>query len=188
LHIWFRLDSTIVREDSATNISILSSCPPTPALYVDSAEPQSDLEKQSENTGSSLKPLDNGYRLSNRKFRQLAPLEEKPATDSSLTVDSTKEGFINHAYSNESLFNQASTADSTLPPPLLTTTESRLVPSSTTPQMRPRTTAENLRQMFSVIGELLRNTRYVCVIIASLVEGVLIKGKSFILLYVTNSS
>jgi hypothetical protein len=180
------LDLTIVREESPTSTSILSSYPSTPALHGNSSELDSDSKNQSENTLPVLRPLSDEYHLSNRKFRQLSPLEQKSTVNASLTVDNTTEGFINHAYSTESLYNQLPTTDSTLsPPPPLTATDST-PPSSTTsvspsPQILPRTLSENFRHMCSVICVLMKNTRFVCIVIANLFEGILIKGKSCIL-------
>jgi len=184
------LDLTIVREESPTSTSILSSYPSTPALHGNSSELDSDLKNQSENTLPTLRPLSDEYHLSNRKFRQLSPLEQKPIVNASLTVDNTTEGFINHAYSTESLYNQLPTTDSTLsplPPPLTATDSTPSAPPSSTttvspsPQILPRTLSENFRHMCSVICVLMKNTRFVCIVIANLFEGILIKGKSCIL-------
>lgn len=174
---------------------MLSSCPPTPALYREACTLDSDPKNPSKNTLPSLKPINSEYRLSNRKLRQLSPIESKPTTNESLTVDNVPDGFINHAYSTESIYNQLpatdsasavlTTTDSTAPPIFAATDSNPSAPSSTTttasssptPQ---RTVSENFRQMCSVICELMKNPRYVCIIIANLAEGILIKGKSCI--------
>ncbi|CAF1289550.1 unnamed protein product [Rotaria sordida] len=178
----------LVRENSATSISMLSSCPQTPALNNDSSELNSDSKNQFENTLPSLKPLINEYRLSNRKLRQLSPLEHNSTTNLSLNMKNTKESYINHAYSMESVYNQMPITDS-IPLPSTTTNSISPVPSSSTtttttttttvsssPQIPKRTISQNLKHMCSVIGELMKNTRYICIIIANLFEGILIKG------------
>jgi len=221
-YVLIHLDLEIDREGSLTSISMLS-CPPTPGLNRETSELDPDSKNQSKNTPSSLKPLNNEYRLSNRKFRQLSPLEQQPTSTASLTVENTTEGFINHAYLIESLYNQVPPTDSAAtpsplidtdsaaatppidtdsaatpappidtdsaaaaPPPPSTGTDS--TPLSTTtgspsPQIPQRTIAENARHMWSVICELMKNTRYVFIIIASLFEGILIKGRPCILVY-----
>ncbi len=213
------LDLTIVREESQTSLSMLS-CPPTPALNRETSELDSDSKNQSKNTPLSLKPLNNEYRLSNRKFRQLSPLEQQTTPTASLTVDNTTEGFINHAYLIESLYNQLSTTDSTAspppidsdsapplpsidsdsapplpsidndsaaaapPPPLPTSSApSSMTTGSPSPPILQLTIAQNARHMWSVICILMKNTRYIFIIIASLFEGILIKGRSCILVY-----
>jgi hypothetical protein len=232
-HFLIYLDLTIVRTESQTSISMLS-CPPTPGLNRETSELDSDSKKQSKNTLLSLKPLNNEYRLSNRKFRQLSPLEQQPTSTASLTVDNTTEGFINHAYLIESLYNQLSTTDSTAapppidsdsapilpsidsdsapplpsidndsppplpsidndsaPPPLPTSTgtdstssaPSSMTTGSPSPPILKLTIAQNARHMWSVICILMKNTRYIFIIIASLFEGILIKGRSCILVY-----
>ncbi|CAF0810350.1 unnamed protein product [Rotaria sp. Silwood1] len=169
-----------VREDSATSISMLSSCPQTPALYNNSSELNSDSKSPFENSLPSLKPLVNEYRLSNRRLRQLSPLEQNSTKNSLLTIKNTAESFINHAYSTESIYNQTPDTDS-IPVPLTTTDSISSVPSSTTTvssasQIPKRTISQNLKHMCSVIGQLMKNTRYICIIIANLFEGILIKG------------
>ncbi|UJR25359.1 hypothetical protein I4U23_006709 [Adineta vaga] len=164
---------TIQREDSATTISILSSCPPTPALYNDTSNSVLNEPNPSEKSLPALKPLANEYRLSNRKLRQLSPLPQRPTTASSLSNDNGNEGIVNHAYSTESLPNQISTGNIT-PSSTLTTTLSSVTDSSTS--SINRTLAENCRHMFSVIHDLLKNMRYILIIIAHLFEGILIKG------------
>jgi hypothetical protein len=168
-----------------TSISMLSSCSPTPALSKDLSGLDSDSKNQSKDVATSLRPPSDEYRLSNRKFRQLSPLLEKSASNASLTVNNT-EGFINPAYSTESLHNQLPDTDSTpsAPPPTITTNSTSLTPPSTTtvspnPQIPQRTISERLRQMWFLIRELMKNTRYVCIVIAGLSEGILIKGKSY---------
>jgi len=183
-----------------TSISMLSSCSPTPALSKDLSGLDSDSKNQSKDVATSLRPPTDEYRLSNRKFRQLSPLLEKSASNASLTVNNT-EGFINPAYSTESLHNQLPDTDSTpsAPPPTITTNSTSFAPppapsvdtdptplrprSTTTvspnPQIPQRTISERLRQMWFLIRELMKNTRYVCIVIAGLSEGILIKGKSY---------
>jgi hypothetical protein len=189
-----------MREESPTCISTLSSCTPTPALSREASDIQGDTKNQSENSVPPSKQLNYEYRLSNRKFRQLSPLEQKPTGDSSLTVDNTTEGFINHAYSTESLYNQLPNADSVLTsplpitasdsilPPQLTTTDSiPYAPTSSTTTtsspIPPQTILESFRHMCSLIFKLMKNTRFVFIIIANLFEGILIKGKPSILFY-----
>jgi hypothetical protein len=110
-------------------------------------------------------------------------------SDSSLTVGTPTEGILNHGYSNDSIFNQSATTDLTSAPVPLAGTDSTPSASSTTtvsstsPIPKP-SILENFKHMCSVIGELLKNTRYICIIIANLFEGILIKGKSWILSYV----
>ncbi|CAF0743448.1 unnamed protein product [Adineta ricciae] len=162
----------IQRQDSPTSISMLSSCPPTPANYTTSSNSLSNDIHPSETSLPALKPLTSEYILSNRRVHQLSPLEPRPTSASSLAINTTNGGVINHGYSTESLPIQMSPADmtpSTLTPTLSTVTES----STSTVE---RTLAENCRRMCSVIRDLLTNTRYVAIIIASLFEGILIKG------------
>ncbi|CAF2722597.1 unnamed protein product [Rotaria sp. Silwood2] len=169
-----------VREDSATSISMLSSCPPTPVLHHDSPELNSNSKSQFENSLPSLKPLVNEYRLSHRRLRQLSPLEQNSTTNSSLNIKNTTESFVNHAYSMDLVYNQMVNTDS-IPVPLSATNSTSSIPSSTitvsssTP-IPKRTISESFKHMCSVIGELMKNTRYICIIIANLFEGILIKG------------
>ena len=167
------LDLAIQRQDSPTSISMLSSCPPTPVNHTPSSNSLSNDTNPSETSLPALKPLASDYILSNRRVQQLRPLESRPTSASSLGINTVNGGVINHGFSTESLPVQMSPADmtpSTLTPTLSTVTES----STSTIE---RTLAENCRQMCSVIRDLLTNTRYVAIIIASLFEGILIKGK-----------
>jgi len=144
-----------------------------------------DLKNQSENTVPSSKPLPSEYRLSNRKFRQSSPLEHKPIEDSLPVMGNTTEGHINHAYSTESLTNQWPTIDvMSSPPQPLSTDDDFTAAIVPIPEIPQRTICENFRHMWSVIFILMKNTRYVFIIIANLFEGILIKGKTCILLYV----
>ena len=174
------------RTDSPTTISYLSSYPTTPSL---SREPSETIRDPK---NLSLKPPNNGYHVSNRKFRQLTPLELKPKIDPSITVNDTADGLINHAYSTDSLYDQIPTAnirpsatnDKSIDPQQLNNTD--LAPSApsniSNSQIPSPTTLESLRHMWSVSCKLIKNTRYVCIVIANLFEGILIKGKLKILL------
>jgi hypothetical protein len=156
---------------------MISTCPSTPALPNDSPNSKSKFE----NKPPALKTPFDEYRLSNRKLRQLSPLEQKPKASSSLTLNDTTNGFINHAYSAESIYNQLPAGDSvppTPPPPPQT------IAVSPIPEIPKQTKTESFKHMCSIIGELLKNTRYVFIIIASLFEGILIKGKCYFILYV----
>ena len=180
-----QLDIPIIREDSPTSVTIVVSRPSTPSIERDPFP--IDLNSKSEPVLVSLKPINDGYRLSNRRLRQLSPLEPVAKTDSSLAVESPEEGFINHAYSSESLYNQLAMTNSS-ESPSLTATDSSTPPSSTTtdssiPKTSRQVMGENFKHMCSVVGELLRNPRYVFIIVASLFEGILIKGKSYLRRY-----
>ncbi|CAF0760121.1 unnamed protein product [Adineta steineri] len=146
---------SISRQDSQTTISILSSRPPTPAVFTRGSESVTNLKNSSENTLPPLEPPFTEYRLSHRK---LSPLQQK-----SLTVNEKTEGVINHAYSTESMPNQLPTTAPT----------SNVIP---TLEALPKTVSENLREMCAVIRELLKNTRYIFITIAFLSEGILISG------------
>lgn len=174
---------------------MLSSCPPTPALYREQATVDPNPTNQSKTSLPLLKPINNEYRLSNRKLRQLSPIEHNPTTNGTKNIDNTDEGFINHGYSSESIYNQlpatdsaviaSSTsinADSTAPAPPVLTNSKTSAPSSETnvssnSSIPQQTFTENFKHMCSVILQLMKNTRYICIIVANLFEGILIKGK-----------
>ena len=86
---------------------------------------------------------------------------QTPATDrivsESCVDDRTTNGVINHAFSTDTLYNELPVA---LPPPI--------------PQ---ETKNDNWRTICSMIYELLKNTRFVFIVIAYLFEGILLKGK-----------
>jgi MFS family permease len=107
-------DIAIIREDSPTVNTTITSCSPTPTTNHTVSE--------------------------------------------SCVEDSTTNGIINHAFSTDTLYNE-------LP-----------VPSSN-PPVQPQTRNENWRRICVIIGELLRNTRFVFIVIANLFEGILLKGK-----------
>ncbi|CAF0803282.1 unnamed protein product [Adineta steineri] len=146
---------SISRQDSQTTISILSSRPPTPAVFKHGSESVTNLKTSSENILPPLEPPFTEYRLSHRK---LSPLEKN-----SLAVNEKTEGVINHAYSTESMPNQLPTTAPTF----------NVIP---TLEALPKTVSENLREMCAVIRELMKNTRYVFITIAFLSEGILISG------------
>lgn len=170
----------IIREDSPTSVTTIVSRPSTPVVR--RKLPQIEPNMKDELTLVSLKPINDGYRLSNRKLRQLSPLESSTNTDSSSAVNSHEDGFINHTFSSESLYNQLAMANAIETPPLSVTdsneSPSPITTSSSVPKTRTQVISENFKHMCSVIGELLRNPRYVFIIVASLFEGILIKGKS----------
>lgn len=187
---------TVSRQDSPTTISYLSSYPATPNL---SREP-SEIRRDINNT--SVKPLNDGYRISNRRFRQLTPLELKSNINLSITVNDNADGLVNHAYSTDSLYDPISKDDvkpsASLSAPATDIKSIRsqqlndtsLVPSAlpnvSISQIPSRTALESLRHMWSVSCKLMRNTRYVCIVIANLFEGILIKGTSKILFNLIN--
>lgn len=169
------LDLSINRQESPTSISYVSSCPPTPALIRESSETDGDVKKALDNPTSSMKLDNREYRLSNRKFRQLAPLEHKPSTNSLLTVENTPEGCINHAYSSDTPYNPPVTSSS-ISDSLQSSPSVSMSAPSTNESLPSQTTRESIKHMWSVIVELMKNTRYVFIIIANLFEGILIKG------------
>ena len=152
-----------------------------------------------------MRQLNNEYRLSNRRFRQLSPLGDKSTGNPPATTENTTEGYINHAYSTNSLYDQLANADSAPSAPDLTL-QSQLPVADSTPAVPSSSTAtatttdlsnsripnqtmkESFHHMCSLICKLMKNTRYVCIIIANLFEGILIKGKLFILLYLIKMS
>jgi len=79
--------------------------------------------------------------------------------------DSTTNGVVNHAFSTDTLYNQLPIKDSVR----ATTIISPVQPMN-----------ETWRNMCSVILELLKNTRFVFIVIANLFEGILLKGKLFL--------
>jgi hypothetical protein len=83
------------------------------------------------------------------------------------TGNNTTNGIINPAFSTDTLYNQLPIIDST--------------PSTTTippnPSIQQQRTNENWRNIFSIIYHLMKNTRYVFIVIANLFEGVLLKGR-----------
>ncbi|CAF2415771.1 unnamed protein product [Rotaria sp. Silwood2] len=85
---------------------------------------------------------------------------------SSATDNNTSNGIINHAFSTDTLYNQLPTTNS--------------VPSATTisenPLVQQQTNNEDLENMCFVISKLMKNMRYIFIIIANLFEGILIKG------------
>lgn len=169
---------TISREESPTSISMISSFPGASSLTRESSELDDDKTIPPINLNNSE------YRLSNRRFRQLSPLEHKPSTNSLLTVENKPEGFVNHAYSSDSFYNQLTPTNSV---PITSSTTSNSLqslpsvstsPPSTNGSLPRHTIRENIKHMWSVTMELMKNTRFVCIIIANLFEGILIKGKS----------
>jgi len=81
--------------------------------------------------------------------------------------DSTTNGVVNHAFSTDTLYNQLPIPDS--------------VPATTIiPPVQQQTMNETWRNMCSVILELLKNTRFIFIVIANLFEGILLKGKLFL--------
>ena len=171
----------MIREDSPTSVTDLGSRPPTPILDGDSSESSSDLTHRREYTLPPLRSFPSDYRLSNRRVRQLSPLDPEPKLSASVTANDNAEGFVNHAYSIESLYNQLPATRSNLTAPSAVghptpSSSSVISDSSSSPAMPVRTAAENFKHMCSVIGELLKNPRYVFIIVANLFEGILIKG------------
>ena len=160
------------------------------------------MHRQSKNP--PLKVLADGHHLSNRRFRQLSPLEIKPKIEPSMKLNDTEDGFVNRAYSTDVLYNQILRTDLKPSTPLVTpidhgdsmspqqldtinATPSITLPNLSSSQKPAGTALESLRQMWSVSCKLMKNTRFVCVVIANLFEGILIKGKSKILLDIINS-
>lgn len=88
-------------------------------------------------------------------------------TSSPVTENNIKNGFINHAFSTENLNNQPININS------VTLTENIL---ENTPAHR-ESNDNGLKNMFSVIWELLKNIRCVFIIVTYLFEGILLKGK-----------
>jgi hypothetical protein len=82
-------------------------------------------------------------------------------------------GVVNHAYSTDTLYNQLPIADSR---PSTTTTISPDPPRSRLQNLR-----DSWHEMSSAVWELVKNMRYVFIVIANLFEGVLLKGRFFIL-------
>ncbi|CAF1519894.1 unnamed protein product [Adineta steineri] len=76
--------------------------------------------------------------------------------------NNSENGVINHAFSTDTLYNQ-------LPIPNSITTDSQNLAVQ-------KTEKRTWRNMCSIIYELIRNTRYVFVVIANLFEGILLKG------------
>ena len=175
------LDASIIRDDSPTHVTDLGSRPPTPLLDGDSSESSSDRTHKREYPLSSPRSVPSDYRLSNRRVRQLSPLNLELKLSASVTANDNAEGFVNHAYSIESLYNQLPATYSSSTPPsaaveLTPSSSSVISDSPSTPATPVRTAAENFKHMCSVIGELLKNPRYVFIIVANLFEGILIKG------------
>ena len=79
----------------------------------------------------------------------------------------TTNGVINHAYSTDTLYNQLPIVDSA----------SSVATISPNPPVQQQTRRQILKQMGSIICELMRNTRYIFIVIANLFEGILLKGK-----------
>lgn len=138
---------------------MVSSCPSTPGLYSDSSRSTSRAADEPDNTLPALDPVTNEYRLSHRRLRQLSPLSHKTLSANDVTTEDVPK----HGFSNELLPDHVSASAPSIvaqPPP--TAAEN--------------TVAENFRHMWSVIRDLLKNTRYLCIIVANLFEGILIKG------------
>jgi hypothetical protein len=126
-------NSSIIRENSPTGDTTITTCSPTPATDNILSESYSDLKNQNQSS------IDN----------------------------STTNGIINHAFSTDTLYNQLPTTDS--------------VPSTTTipqnPSVQQQTMKEIWRNIFFVICQLMKNTRYIFIVIANLFEGILLKGR-----------
>ncbi|CAF0929996.1 unnamed protein product [Rotaria sordida] len=89
-----------------------------------------------------------------------------PQLTSSPAENNTRNGVINHAFSTDMLYNQLPITNSA---PSTTTT-------SASPFVQQQTNKENLRNMCFGIFKLLKNMRYVFIVIANLFEGILLKG------------
>jgi len=82
--------------------------------------------------------------------------------------DSTTNGVVNHAFSTDTLYNQLPINDSVRATTIIS------------PVQQQQPINETWRNMCSVILELLKNTRFVFIVIANLFEGILLKGKLFL--------
>ncbi|CAF4566475.1 unnamed protein product [Rotaria sp. Silwood1] len=92
--------------------------------------------------------------------------QNRPQLMSSVAENNTENGIINHAFSTDTFYNQLSTKNSV---PLPAT-------SSQNSLAQQQTNNENLRNMCFVICKLMKNMRYVFIVIANLFEGILLKG------------
>lgn len=133
------LDISIKREESPTDDTTITTCPPTPNLG-NSAKAFSDQEN---NILPSLSP--------------------------SMSEKNTENGFLNHAFSTHTSNNQISVINST---PAATLTSSNALDQQSTNN-------DEFSSMCSIILKLIRNTRYLFIVIANLFEGILLKGKSY---------
>jgi hypothetical protein len=127
-----------------------TTCPPTPSADEILSEPDTDIQKTIENNLPVLDPI------TNECHRRL------PDPANNITSVS---GIVNHAYSTDTLYNQL---------PITNSTKTLDSPK------QKHLTNENWRNMRSILRELMKNTRYIFIIISCLFEGVLIKGKYFI--------
>jgi len=104
----------------------------------------------------------------------VSTIQEGDTATCSPTPDGrTENGVVNHAFSTDTLYNQLPTTDSKRS----TTTMSQDPPNSR------RNIRENWREMISAICQLVKNTRYVFIVIANLFEGILLKGRFLVLLF-----
>ncbi|CAF3695614.1 unnamed protein product [Rotaria socialis] len=172
----------ISQQDSSTRISMLSSCPQTPALRSGPLELQFDSNDQHETALPSLKSLTNEYRLSHRKSCQLSSTEHVSTAGTSLNAKNTTESVVNQVHSNE-LVCKKLTITNSIPSSSITndSTPSVLSASSSTnvsslPKIPKQTISQHLNHMCSVILILMKNTRYIFIVIGNLFEGILIKG------------
>jgi hypothetical protein len=85
-------------------------------------------------------------------------------SSSSTTENSHTNGTINHGFSTDTLYHQLAIIDS--------------VPSTGTISLNQQgRVRENWRNAISIIRQLMKNTRYIFVVVVNLSEGVLLKCK-----------
>ena len=92
--------------------------------------------------------------------------DETTIASSSVTDNCRSNGTINHAFSTETLDDLPTRSDLS-PTELTISTDSR------------RSRRDNCRNLCSVVGQLMKNIRFVFIVIVNLFEGVLLKGRSF---------
>lgn len=179
----------ISRQGSATSTSAVSSCPPIPIPCNELLEKNPDSKIQYDDTLPSLKPITSDYRLSHQRLRQLSPVHGNLTTNLPVHMKNTTENFVNHAYVNDASSNQLAIANSITASSISVNSISSLVSATTTMtvpsiassawQIFKRKFVQNIKHMCSVIFILMKNPRYICVIVANLFEGILIKGSSY---------
>ena len=159
-------------------MSNISSRPSSPTVRKDLPLTNKESIDNISNNLPVLNPALDQYHLSPKGLRNLRSTASYPKVDMPLEAHSSREDyFINHAYSIESISIQYPTSDSSIPSTLTSTESSASIKTTSFNRESPSTTVwQDIRCMCSIIGELVRNPRYLFIIIANLFEGILIKG------------
>jgi hypothetical protein len=175
-----RLDMSGIHDDAPSSMITVSSRTSTPRLKRNASMPTLNSTRTLERTRPVLETVSNEFRLTDRNLDELNLLELSTKSNSLTTVHQCTDGFVNRAYSMDSFHHRHPTTNLSIVSSSKTNT-SITSPSSLTTLSSARSSStfalcENVRHMCSIIGILLRNTRYIFIVTANLFEGILIKG------------